>query len=101
MRYMQHPAPAKQWVYDARSGVYYRWQPSPPPVPSMPYGDQLLDAGEGHSFAAIAKETLFVFLLLALAIGTAVGCVCLMGFDEQIIKMGEGLVTWLQRLILS
>lgn len=55
---------------------------------STPYMDPFAETTGTYTFAAIDKEALVIFLLLAFAIGTAVGCAYLMGFDEQFLTMG-------------
>lgn len=87
-----------KYYYDPRSGRWYQLQ-NEQYVPET-YEEQLTEAGDGHSFWAIMKEAFLVLLLVGIALGTAVGCVCLLGFEEPILRIAEGIVTWFSQLKL-
>lgn len=90
--FSQRRATSFNYYYDPRSGRWYQLPQRQ--VIQDTYVDQLEEAGEGHSFWAIMKETFLIMLLMGTAIGVAVGCVCLLGFEEPVLRIAEGIVSW-------
>lgn len=92
MSFPQRQNKSHNYYYDPKSG---RWYQLPQRQPAQNTDtDQLEAAGEGHSFWAIMKEAFLIVLLVGTAIGIAVGCVCLLGFEESVLHIAEGIVSW-------
>lgn len=102
LRFSQPRPQQPKYYYDPRSGRWYQLQNQQQNQLFVPetYEDQLTEAGDGHSFWAIVKESLIILLLVSIALGIAVGSVCLMGFEEPVLRIAEGIVNWFGQLKL-